>query len=86
MANLMDPVLSCHTSQERQSAAVPELPNDQRHQPPKQNRAEDHNEQMEVVSLKSDLNRSISLLYAFITHPFAHIFRLHFFFFTAQVS
>ena len=32
----MDPVLSHHTSQERQPAAVPELQNDQPHQSPKQ--------------------------------------------------
>ena len=31
MANPMDPVLSHHTSQERQPVAVPELPNDQPH-------------------------------------------------------
>ena len=34
MVNPMDPVLSNHTFQERQPAAVPELPNDQPHQPP----------------------------------------------------
>ena len=46
MANLMDPVISHHSSQERQSAAVPELPNDQPHQPTKQvDLAEDHTEQ-----------------------------------------
>ena len=32
MTNPMDPVLSHHTSQERQPAAVPDLPNDQLHQ------------------------------------------------------
>ena len=37
MANSVDPVLGHHTSQERQPAAVPELSNDQPHQPPKQN-------------------------------------------------
>ena len=35
MAIPMDPVLSHHTSQERQPAAVPELPNSQPHQSPK---------------------------------------------------
>ena len=35
MANTVDPVLSYHTSQERQPAAVPELPNNQPHQSPK---------------------------------------------------
>ena len=34
MTNTVDPVLSHHTSQERQPAAVPELLNDQPHQPP----------------------------------------------------
>ena len=38
----MDPVLSHHTSQERQPAAVPELPNNKPHQSPKQSHAEDH--------------------------------------------
>ena len=41
MANTMNPVLSHHTSQERQPAAVPELQNDQPHQPPKQSHAEE---------------------------------------------
>ena len=35
MANPMDPVLSHHTSQERQPAEVPELPNSKPHQSPK---------------------------------------------------
>ena len=39
-----------HTSQERQPAAVSELPNDQPHQSPKQSRAEDHTEQIEATS------------------------------------
>ena len=46
----VDPVLSHHTSQERQPAAVPELPNDQPHQPPKQSHAEDHTRQIEAAS------------------------------------
>ena len=50
MANPVDPVLSHHTSQERQPAAVPELQNDQPHQPPKQSHAEDHIEQIEATS------------------------------------
>ena len=49
MANRVDPVLSRHTFQERQPAAVPELPNDQPHQPPKQSHAEDHTEQIEAT-------------------------------------
>ena len=49
MANPLDPVLSHHTSQERQPAAVPELPNDQPHQSPKQSHAKDHTEQIEAT-------------------------------------
>ena len=49
MANPVDPVLSHHTSQERQPAAVPELPNDQPHQLPKQSHAEDCTEQVEAT-------------------------------------
>ena len=48
----MDPVLSHRTSQERQPAAVPELLNDQPHQPPKQSHAEDHTEQIEATTEK----------------------------------
>ena len=50
MANPVDPVLSHHTSQERQSAAEPELPNDQPNQPPKQSHAENLTEQIEATS------------------------------------
>ena len=50
IANPTDPVLSHYTSQERQPAAVPELPNDQPHQPPKQSQAEDHTEQIAATS------------------------------------
>ena len=46
----MDPVLSHHTFPERQPAPVPELPNDQSHQSPKQSHAEDHTEQIEPTS------------------------------------
>ena len=46
----MDLVLSHHTSQERQPAAVPELSNDQPHQSPKQSLAEDLTEQIEATS------------------------------------
>ena len=49
MANTMDPVFSHHTSQERQPAAVPELPNDQPHKSPMQSHAEDHTEQIEDI-------------------------------------
>ena len=45
MAIPIDPILSHHSSQERQPAAVPVLPNDQPHQSPKQ------------VMLKTILNR-----------------------------
>ena len=50
MANLMDRVLSHHTSKERQPAAMPELPNNQPHQLPKQSHVEDHTEQIEATS------------------------------------
>ena len=50
MANPVDPVPTHHTSQERQPAGVPELPNDQPHQSPKQSHAEDHTEQIEATS------------------------------------
>ena len=46
----MDPVLSHHTSQERQPAAEPELPNNKPHQTLKQSHAEDHTEQIEASS------------------------------------
>ena len=48
----MDPVLSHHASQERQPAAVPELPNNKPHQSPKQSHAEDHTEQIEATTEK----------------------------------
>ena len=50
MANPKDPVLGHHTSQERQPAAVPKLPNDQPHQPPKQSHAKDHTQQIIAAS------------------------------------
>ena len=50
MANPMDPVLSHHTSQEKQPAAVSELPNNRPYQSPKQSHAEDHTEQIEATS------------------------------------
>ena len=50
MANPIDPVLSHHSSQERQPAAVPELPNNNPHRLPKQSHAEDHAEQIEGTS------------------------------------
>ena len=46
----MDPVLSHHTSQERQPAAVQGLQNNKSHQLPKQSHAEDHTEQIEATS------------------------------------
>ena len=49
MANPVDPVLSNHISQERQPAAVPQLPNDQPHHSPQQSHAEDHTEQTEAT-------------------------------------
>ena len=53
MANPVDPVLSHHASQERQPAAVPELPNDQPHQSPKQNLAEDHAGLVEATGVEN---------------------------------
>ena len=50
LANLVDPVLSHNTSQERQPAAVPELLNDQPYQPPKQSHTEGHSKQTEAIS------------------------------------
>ena len=50
MAYSMDPVLSHHIFQERQPAAVPELPKYQPHQQPKQSHAEGHAEQIEATS------------------------------------
>ena len=50
MANPMDPVPSHYTSQEGQATAVPEVPNDQPHWPPKQSHTEDHTEQIEDTS------------------------------------
>ena len=50
MAKPVDPVPSHLTFQERQLAAVPELPSDQPHQSPKQSYAEDHTEQSEATS------------------------------------
>ena len=46
----MDLVFSHHTAQERQPAAVLELPNNQPRQSPKQSHAEDHAEQIEATS------------------------------------
>ena len=50
MANSVDSFLSHHTSEERQPASVPELPNDQPYQSLKQSHAEDHTEQFEASS------------------------------------
>ena len=50
MANPEDPVLSHHTSQERQPEAASEQPNDQPHQSPRQSHAEDHTEHIEATS------------------------------------
>ena len=62
MANPVDPVLNHHTSQERQPAAMPELPNNKPHQSPKQSHAEDDTEQIEASSgIRSSLkNRRTS--------------------------
>ena len=52
------PVLSHYTSQERQPAAVPELPNYQPHQSPKQSHAEDQTEQTEATSGENHRRRT----------------------------
>ena len=58
MANPMDSVLSHHTSQERQPAAVPALLNNQPQQSPKQSHAEDHTVQIEATSGKDHRGRT----------------------------
>ena len=58
MANPMDPVLSHHTSQERQPAAVPDLLNNKPHQSPKQSHAEDHTEQIEATRVEDHRRRT----------------------------
>ena len=58
LTNPVDPVLSHHTSKERQPAAVAELPNDQPHLPSKQSHAEDYTEQMEAASEEDHCWRS----------------------------
>ena len=57
-ANPMDPVLSHHTSQERQPAAMPELPNNKPHQSPKQSHAEGHTEYIEATSAEDHRRRT----------------------------
>ena len=49
MVNPLDPVLSHHISQERQSEAVPELPNNQPHQSPKRSHAKDRTENIAIL-------------------------------------
>ena len=58
MARPIDPVLSHHTSQERQPAAVPELPNNKPHQSAKQSHVEDHTEQIEATSREDHRRRT----------------------------
>ena len=58
MAKPLDPVVGHHISQERQPAAVPELPNDQLHQQPKQSHAEDHADQIELTSRENHCCRT----------------------------
>ena len=50
MKKTVDRVLSHHTFQKRKPAAVPDLPNNQPHQSPKQSQAEDYTEQIEATS------------------------------------
>ena len=49
MADTVDTVVGYHPPQERQPAAVLELPNDQPHEPPKRSHAEDHTGQIEAA-------------------------------------
>ena len=58
MANPVDPLLGFHSSQERQPTAVPELPNSQPYQPPKQRHAEDHAEQTEAAGGDNNNNNN----------------------------
>ena len=58
MANPVDPVLSHHTSQEKQPAAVPELLNDQPHQSPKQSYSEGHKEGIEATCREDHRRRT----------------------------
>ena len=58
MANLMDPVISHHISQERQPAAVPELQINKPHQSLKQSHAEDHTEQIEATRTEDHCQRT----------------------------
>ena len=62
MAYPVDLVLSTHTCQERQPAAVPELPNNNLHQSPKRSHTEDHTEQIEAIKRRksSPKNRQAS--------------------------
>ena len=62
MANPVDPVISHHTSQERQPAAVPELPNNKPHQSPKQSHAEDHTEAEEQTGFRGGRSTTEQLL------------------------
>ena len=57
MAIPVDPVLGHHTTQERQRASVPEPPNEQPYQPPKQRHAEDHTKQIEATSGENHCQR-----------------------------
>ena len=51
---------SHHTSQERQPAEVPELPNDQPRQLPRQSHVEDYTEQTEAASAEDHCSRTAS--------------------------
>ena len=79
----MDPVLSHHTSKERQPAAVPELLNNKPHQSPKQGHAEDLTEQIEATSGEDHRRRTGRLqTYAFYVRnippePARHLPCLH---------
>ena len=57
MANPMDPVLNHHASQERQPAAVPELPSNKLHQSSKQS-GEDHRRRTGRLQSRKEYHRA----------------------------
>ena len=61
MANTLNPGFSYYTSQERQPATVPELPNDQPHQSFRQSHCEDHTEQTEATGGEDHCRRTCRL-------------------------
>ena len=62
MANPVDLALSHYTSQVRQPAAMPDLLNDQPHQPPRQSHTEDHTEQIEATGFRAGRSTTEQIL------------------------